>query len=150
MSGGKSSSSNSTSSKSTTIDSKQTADGEAVVARADGGDVIINQTLDDAVLVAEDALNSVDNAVSENGETFYQALKFAEGWLTVNEIYNLATAAPLVTLSACETGRNKISIGDELMGLCRGFFGIASFGLFPGIVYQNKFCSQRFGLFLGF
>ena len=81
MSGGKSSSSNSTSSKSSTIDSKQTADGEAVVARADGGDVVINQTLDDAVLVAEDALNSVDNAVSENGETFYQALKFAEGAL---------------------------------------------------------------------
>ena len=81
MSGGKSSSSNSTSSKSTTIDSKQTADGEAVVARADGGDVVINQTLDDAVLVAEDALNSVDNAVGANSETFYQALKFAEGAL---------------------------------------------------------------------
>ena len=81
MSGGKSSSSNSTSSKSTTIDSKQTADGEAVVARADGGDVVINQTLDDAVLVAEDALNSVDNAVSANGDTFREALMFAEGAL---------------------------------------------------------------------
>lgn len=81
MSGGKSSSSNATSSESTTIDAKQTADGEAVVARADGGDVVINQTLDDAVLVAEDALNSVDNAVSANGDTFREALMFAEGAL---------------------------------------------------------------------
>lgn len=81
MSGGKSSSSNSTSSESSTIDSKQTADGEAVVARADGGDVIINQTLDDAVLVAEDALNSVDNAVGANADTYYEALRFAEGAL---------------------------------------------------------------------
>ena len=81
MAGGKSSSSNATSSESTTIDAKQTADGEAVVARADGGDVVINQTLDDAVLVAEDALNSVDNAVSANGDTFREALMFAEGAL---------------------------------------------------------------------
>lgn len=82
MSGGKSSSSNSTSSKSTTIDTKQTADGEAVVARADGGgDVVINQTLDDAVMIAEDAFESVDNAVGANADTYYEALRFAEGAL---------------------------------------------------------------------
>lgn len=56
----------------------------------------------------------------------FSALQLADGWLTVNEIYNLATAAPLVTLSACETGRNAIVPGDELMGLCRGFFGLGT------------------------
>jgi CHAT domain-containing protein len=29
----------------------------------------------------------------------------------------------MVTLSACETGRNQILAGDELVGLCRGFLG---------------------------
>ncbi len=42
--------------------------------------------------------------------------------MTVNDIYGLADSAPLVTLSACETGRSQVAVGDELVGLCRGFF----------------------------
>jgi CHAT domain-containing protein len=53
----------------------------------------------------------------------FSSLKLADGWLTVNEIYHLTTTAPLVTLSACETGRSDVAPGDELIGLCRGFFG---------------------------
>lgn len=79
--GGRSSSSNSTSSSSSTVDSKQTADGGAVVARADGGNVTINQTLDDAVEIAGDAFDTVDRAVGSNADTFYEALRFAEGAL---------------------------------------------------------------------
>lgn len=52
----------------------------------------------------------------------FSSLRLADKWLSVKEIYHLATTAPLVTLSACETGRNEIKIGDELIGLCRGFF----------------------------
>ncbi len=56
----------------------------------------------------------------------FSSLKLADKWLSVKEIYHLATAAPLVTLSACETGRNEIKSGDELIGLCRGFFSIGT------------------------
>lgn len=66
------------------------------------------------------------HAIFRNDNPTFSSLKMADGWLTANEIYNLATVAPLVTLSACETGRNEIAPGDELMGLCRGFFGIGS------------------------
>ncbi len=66
------------------------------------------------------------HAMFRHDNPSFSALKLADGWLNVNEIYNLATVAPLVTLSACETGRNEISVGDELMGLCRGFFGIGT------------------------
>lgn len=52
----------------------------------------------------------------------FSALKLADGWLTVNEIYRLKACAPLVTLSACETGRTQVAVGDELVGLCRSFF----------------------------
>ncbi len=51
----------------------------------------------------------------------FSALKLADGWVTVNDIYEMDGLAPLVTLSACETGRHKVQVGDELLGLCRGF-----------------------------
>lgn len=49
-------------------------------------------------------------------------LKLVDRWLTVRDIYGLRLRAALVTLSGCETGRNAISRGDELVGLVRGFF----------------------------
>ncbi|MBE2220399.1 MAG: CHAT domain-containing protein [Anaerolineae bacterium] len=50
----------------------------------------------------------------------FSALKMADGWLSVNDLYQMADIPPLVTLSACETGRHQIATGDELLGLSRG------------------------------
>ncbi|WP_020651786.1 CHAT domain-containing protein [Massilia niastensis] len=44
-----------------------------------------------------------------------------DGTLTVSEIYGLRLDADLVTLSACETGLNKSTNGDDLIGMTRGF-----------------------------
>jgi CHAT domain-containing protein len=45
-----------------------------------------------------------------------------DGRLEVHEIFNLdLEKASLVTLSACETGLGKLTNGDELIGLTRGF-----------------------------
>jgi CHAT domain-containing protein len=43
------------------------------------------------------------------------------GRLTLNEVYDLKLNADLVTLSACETSMGKVSSGDEVIGLNRGF-----------------------------
>ncbi|MEW6110439.1 MAG: CHAT domain-containing protein [Nitrospirota bacterium] len=48
--------------------------------------------------------------------------KDEDGKLDVNEIFNLdLKKTSLVTLSACETGLGKLTNGDELIGLTRGF-----------------------------
>ncbi len=45
----------------------------------------------------------------------------ADGVLFIDEIYNLQLAADLVVLSACETGIGKLSKGEGVLSLTRGF-----------------------------
>ncbi|MDQ2944719.1 MAG: CHAT domain-containing protein, partial [Acidobacteriota bacterium] len=44
-----------------------------------------------------------------------------DGFLRLNEIYNLKLPAELVVLSACESGKGKLLKGEGVMGLTRGF-----------------------------
>ena len=61
----------------------------------------------------------------------FSGLALADGWLTTMDIFNLRLKASLVTLSACQTGRNVMGGGDELLGLMRAFLsgGSASVAL---------------------
>jgi CHAT domain-containing protein/tetratricopeptide (TPR) repeat protein len=61
----------------------------------------------------------------------FSGLALAGGWLTTMDIFNLHLRASLVTLSACQTGRNVLGGGDELLGLMRAFLsgGAASVAL---------------------
>src|SRR5262249_31778095 len=45
-----------------------------------------------------------------------------DGVLRTLDIYNLKLPVELVVLSACRTARGKVSGGEGLMGLTRGFF----------------------------
>jgi CHAT domain-containing protein len=54
----------------------------------------------------------------------------SDGRLTVDKLYSLRIDADLVTLSACETGLGKITSGDDIVGLTRGFLYAGS----PSIV----------------
>lgn len=67
-------------------------------------------------------LHLATHAAFRADNPLYSAIKLADTWVSVNDIYNIPNVAPLVTLSACETGRNQINGGDEFMGLARGFF----------------------------
>ena len=64
-------------------------------------------------------------------------LKLADRWLTVRDIYSMRLQAELVTLSGCETGRNLITAGDELMGLLRGFLAAGARSLLVSLWRVN-------------
>ncbi len=51
----------------------------------------------------------------------FSGLSLSDGWLTTLDIFGLRLQASLVTLSACQTGRNVVGGGDELLGLMRAF-----------------------------
>jgi hypothetical protein len=53
----------------------------------------------------------------------FSALKLYDGWLAASDVIRLDLVGALVTLSACESGRNEVFAGDELMGLTRAFLG---------------------------
>ena len=56
----------------------------------------------------------------------FSSIKLADAWLTVRDLAEIARGAQLVTLSACETGVNGITAGDEVIGLTRGLLGPAA------------------------
>lgn len=52
---------------------------------------------------------------------YFSHLSLADGPLTLRDASSLPLAGSLVVLSACETGVNQVSAGDEVIGLVRGF-----------------------------
>jgi len=59
----------------------------------------------------------------------FSGLALADGWLSTLDIFDLRTHASLVTLSACQTGRNVVGGGDELLGLMRAFLAAGATSL---------------------
>lgn len=51
----------------------------------------------------------------------FSSLHLADGYITVRDICSRRMNAALVTLSACETGLNRVYPGNEIIGLARGF-----------------------------
>jgi CHAT domain-containing protein len=56
----------------------------------------------------------------------FSSLKLHDGWLTAADVMRLDFEGALVTLSACESGRNEVFAGDEPIGLTRAFLGVGA------------------------
>jgi tetratricopeptide (TPR) repeat protein len=71
--------------------------------------------------IQADILHFSCHGVFDSVDPLSSGIKLYDGILTVSDIFNLKLNAELVTLSACKTGLNKRSGGDELIGLTRAF-----------------------------
>jgi tetratricopeptide (TPR) repeat protein len=69
-----------------------------------------------------EVIHLASHAVFRQDNPLFSAIRLADGWLSLNDLYSLRLRASLVTLSACETGVSDVLAGDELVGLARGFF----------------------------
>lgn len=99
---------------------------QTIAAMFDGGELRVG---DDAMiddLADYQLLHLASHATFRADNPLFSALKLADGWLTVHDLYRLKSAPPLVTLSACDTHQHQVATGDELMGLARGFFAAGS------------------------
>ncbi len=70
-----------------------------------------------------DIVHLACHGLFRNGNPMFSALKLYEAWLTATEVLALDLQGALVTLSACESGRNQVLAGDEIIGLTRAFLG---------------------------
>jgi len=70
-----------------------------------------------------DVLHIATHGLFRPDNPFFSALKLADGWIDVREIYRLPLRARLVVLSACESGAVQVQGSDEAIGLVRGFLG---------------------------
>jgi CHAT domain-containing protein len=68
-----------------------------------------------------DVLHFATHGLFRPDNPFFSALKLADGWVNVREIYRLPLRARLVVLSACESGAVQVQGADEAIGLVRGF-----------------------------
>ena len=73
----------------------------------------------------------------------FSSLHLADGWVTVRDICSQRIEAELVTLSACESGLNKVHAGDEILGLARGFLTAGASSLIVSLWTVNDAAANQ-------
>jgi len=74
----------------------------------------------------------------------FSSIKLSDGWFNVGDAYTLDLNSSLVVLSACETGLNSIAVGDEILGLARGFFSAGASALVLSLWQVDDSSTQLF------
>lgn len=64
-------------------------------------------------------------------------IKLSDRWLTVRDNYQMCLQSALVTLSGCNTGRNVVQSGDELVGLARSLLAAGASALLVSLWTVN-------------
>lgn len=70
-----------------------------------------------------DVLHLACHGLFRADNPMFSALKLHAGWLTAADALQLPVQDALVVLSACESGRGTVVVGDEVIGLPRAFLG---------------------------
>ena len=104
-----------------------TAEARAVAEHLPGARVRVGE---DATIAAlkniastSGTLHLACHGLFRSDNPMFSALKLYDGWLMAVDAMQLDLTDTLVTLSACESGRNEVIGGDEILGLTRAFLG---------------------------
>lgn len=81
----------------------------------------------------QDVLHLACHGQFRQDNPFFSSLGLTDGWLTVQDAYELDLSCRLVTLSACESGAGSLIPGDELIGMVRGFIAAGARALLVGL-----------------
>jgi tetratricopeptide (TPR) repeat protein len=107
-----------------------TQEARAVTRHLPGAEVLSDgQATTDALLSASSdcyVLHLACHGLFRADNPMFSSLKLHDAWLTAADVMQLDLAGTLVTLSACESGRNEVLAGDELIGLTRAFLGVGA------------------------
>jgi hypothetical protein len=90
-----------------------------------------------------DVIHLASHAVFRQDNPLFSAIRLADGWLSLYDLYSMRLRASLVTLSACETGLSDVLAGDELIGLTRGFFQAGSASVMVSLWAVNDASTAR-------
>jgi CHAT domain-containing protein len=66
-----------------------------------------------------------------------------DGFLELEDIYNLDLPADLIVLSACETGLGKLINGEGMIGLTRGFMYAGASSVLSSLWDVRDFATAR-------
>ncbi len=68
-----------------------------------------------------DLVHIASHAVFRQDNPMFSSIRLTGAWINFYDICSMRVPGSLVVLSGCHTGAGKISAGDELFGLMRGF-----------------------------
>jgi CHAT domain-containing protein/tetratricopeptide (TPR) repeat protein len=69
-----------------------------------------------------DVIHIAAHSIFRSDDPSFSSIQLRDGWMGLPDIFGLRLRARLVCLSSCQSGRNWVGGGDELVGLTRGFF----------------------------
>ncbi len=91
-----------------------------------------------------DVLHLACHAQFRPENPMFSSLHLSDGWVTVRDICGQHLRAGLVTLSACETGLSNIYLGEEILGLARGFMSAGANSLVVSLWKVNDAATGTF------
>jgi CHAT domain-containing protein len=109
------------------VEMEVTAVTQVLEGAASAVDLRLNEAATVAALPTDQAEYSLLHVASHGlfraDNPMFSALKLHDGWFTASDAMQLKLAGAMVTLSACESGRSRVMVGDEILGLIRAFLG---------------------------
>lgn len=103
------------------------AEARAVAERLPGTEVHVGESATVEALRSavsrSGILHMACHGLFRSDNPMFSALKLHDGWLLAADAMTLDLPGALVILSACESGRNEVIGGDEVLGLTRAFLG---------------------------